>query len=349
MNDSSGNIEPVKLGNRMVGPGFPVFLVADIANCHEGDFETAKRMIERIAHSGVDAVKFQLHVPEAEMTRSHPKFETQTRRSLPASALTALKAYAESLGLYFLCTPFSRQAADELEAIGVDAFKIGSGETSDFPFLEYVARKRKPMILSTGMTAWQEIEGAVEIVKRHGAPFLLLHCVSIYPPSYERLNLGVMAKLRERFRVPVGLSDHTTEIYSAIAAVPLGVHLIEKHYTLDRSQSGTSDHKVSLEPQEWDALVDAVRKIERACGDEKRIFAEEEPVVSWARHGVIAARDLTPGDVITADMVTTKRPLYGGIHAKELPSVLGRKVRVLVKADSILHWADIETGENYAP
>jgi sialic acid synthase SpsE len=334
-------IKPIQLGAKKVGPGNPVFIVAEVANCHEGNFETAKKMIELIQPTGVDAVKFQLHIPAAEMTKSHPKFTTQGKRSLSIEQLAELKRYAESLGLYFLCTPFSRQAADQLESIGVDAFKIGSGETSDFSFIEYVAKKGKPMILSTGMTEWNEIEEVVKILNTHRTPFMLLQNVSMYPSPYEKLNLKVIPKLRQHFKVPVGLSDHTTEIYSAIAAVALGAHFIEKHYTLDRNQQGTTDHTVSLEPQEWAMLVDAVRKIERAMGSDKQIISEEQSVISWARHGVVALKKIPQGTLISIDMLTTKRPLYGAIHAKDLPKVIGRTAKKDILEDELIGWADV--------
>jgi len=335
-------MQTFQLGKKKIGPGHPVFIVAEVANAHNGNLETAHKMIDVIKDAGVDAIKFQLHIPEAEMILSHPKFVTQGQRALTAEQLKELKNHAEAEGLYFLCTPFSREAADQLESIGVEAFKIGSGEVSDLPFIEHVARKRKPMIVSTGMTDLDEIGAAVEVVQRHHAPLMLMHCISIYPPSYERMNLGVIPILRDRFGVPVGLSDHTPEIYSAIAAVPFGAALIEKHYTLDRNQPGTSDHKISLEPHEWKMLVDGVRKIEKAGGSDKRVFEEERTTIEWARHGVVSVKDIQRGAVISAEMVSTKRPLWDGIPANQLPNVIGKKAKNDIPAHNLIHWDDIE-------
>ncbi len=335
-------LKRIRLGRKLVGDFEPVFIVAEVANTHEGSFEVAKRMIDEIESTGVDAVKFQLHIPREEMIRSHPKFFMQGKRSLSIGQLADLKSYAETKGLYFLCTPFSRKAADQLEEIGVDAFKIGSGEMTDLPFIEHIARKGKPMIISTGMSGYQEITETVELVGSYGTPFMLVHCISIYPTPYERLNLGVIPKMRERYGVAVGLSDHTPEIFSAIAAVPYGVSLIEKHYTLNRNTVGTSDHKVSLERHEFKMLVDGVRKIEKARGNVKIIFSEERPIIEWARHAVVTVKDVPAGKIIGVEDISTKRPLYDGIPAKFLYKVIGQRAKHNITEDSIIRWTDIE-------
>lgn len=334
-------VYPIQIGTKMVGPGHPIFLVAEVANCHEGSFDIAKKMVEVIAGTGVDAVKFQLHIPEEEMTRDHPKFMTQGKRALAIHELRELKRLVESRGLLFLCTPFSRRAADDLEAMDVPAFKIGSGEMSDPDFIEHIAKKQKPMLVSTGMSSLEEIDAAVAVMRRHRVPFLLFHCVSIYPTTYEHLNLGVIKTLRERYGAPIGLSDHTPEIFSAIASVPLGVCAIEKHYTLDRNTIGTSDHKISLEPHEWHTLVDGVRKVERALGSEKRILEEEKPVIEWARHSVVAASTIKAGTVISREMLTTKRPLYHAVPAHELSVVIGKRACRDIPEDSRITYHDI--------
>ena len=163
------NLKSITLGGKKVGEGAPIFIVAEVANTHEGNFETAIKMIDALDSSGVDAVKFQLHIPEAEMLPSHPKFSTMKQRSLSISQIAKLKEYTESRGFYFLCTPFSREAVDALDDLGVDAFKVGSGEVSDPAFIEYVARKEKTMILSSGMSTLEEITAARNITKKHNA------------------------------------------------------------------------------------------------------------------------------------------------------------------------------------
>jgi N-acetylneuraminate synthase len=328
-------------GDTVIGEGKPVFLVAEIANAHEGSIETAKKMVDALKGSGVDSIKFQLHIHDAEMLPTHPKFLTQQKRSLTLAEIIEIKKYTEEAGFYFLCTPFSREAADQLESIGVDAFKIGSGEVTNPLLMEHIAQKGKPTILSTGMTELDELDETVAIFKKYGTPYMLLHSVSEYPPTYAHLNLGAIASLRERYGVPVGLSDHTPEIYSAIAAIPFQAALIEKHYTLDRNTVGTSDHKVSLEPNEWKTLVDAVRKIEQACGSDKKILDDERAVMDWAKQSLIALQDIPEGTVITKEMVWAKRPLGKGIPAKHIHKVLGKKATRTIDANTQLFLDDI--------
>ena len=329
-------MKTITLGKKKVGEGEPVFVIAEFGTMHNGNFETATKMIDALDGSGVDALKFQLHIPEEEMLRSHPKFETMRQRSFSAEQIFKLKKYIESKGFYFLCTPFSKKAVDILDGFGVDAFKIGSGEVSNSPFIEYVARKKKTIILSSGLSTLEEITEAVNIIKKQNVPCALLHCTWENPVNYEDLNLGFIPKLREFFDIPIGLSDHTPEIFSAIAAVPYGVSIIEKHYTLDRNQPGTSDHKTSLLPEEFKILVDAIRKIEKACGSEKRIQEGEKEVVKWACHAVVSIKDIAAGEIITAEAVSTKRPLYDGIPAKEIANVIGKRAKCAIPKDSLI-------------
>lgn len=332
----------IKLGNKIVGPGAPVFIVAEVANTHEGNFETAIKMVDALEGSGVDAIKFQLHIPEAEMLPSHPKFTTTGQRALSVEVMAKLKEYVERKGFYFLCSPFSTEAIDVLDALGVDAFKIGSGEVTDPRFIEHMAKKGKTMILSSGMSTLEELDEIFAIIRQYNVPHMLLHTVSVYPPLYDHLNLGTILKLKERFGIPIGLSDHTPEIFSAIASIPYGVSLIEKHYTLNRHQAGTSDHKVSLEPQEFKILVDAVRKIEKACGIEKLIGAEELATASWARHAVVSIKDISPGEIIGIEAVSTKRPLEDGIPAHKFNEVIGKRAKHRISKDSLIKEGDIE-------
>jgi N-acetylneuraminate synthase len=333
----------VRIGHKEVGGTNPVFVIAEIANCHEGKIDIAREMVDKIAGSGVDAVKLQLHIPEAEMLKSHPKFHTQGGRSLSLDELKELKHYIESKGLLFLCTPFSREAADQLETLDVAAFKIGSGEVSDPDFIDHIARIGKPMIISTGMMELDELDEAVRIIKSHNTPLIILHAISLYPTPYNRLNLLTIPMLKERYQVPVGLSDHTPEIYSAIASLSLRPALIEKHYTLDRNTVGTSDHKVSLQPEEFIELVSAIRKLEPAMGERVGILEEEQQVIAWARHAVVSTRAIKKGETFTKENISTKRPLYDGIPAKRLADVVGKTATKDIEADALLHNEDVDS------
>ena len=252
----------VKIGNREIGDGCPPYIIAEAAISHQGDFNTAKRMTY-IAHAmGCDAIKFQMHVLDNEMLREAPQsdnfdeplWETLEKTNLSLEQHKELKALCESLGFHYLCTPFSAAAADILDAMGVLAFKTGSGELTNIPLQQHIARKGRPMIVSTGMALEEETAETVAAIQAIGAPLILTHCVSAYPCPYRRVNLGVIPKYRQRFGVPVGLSDHSIGIYTSLGAVALGACVVEKHYTLDKLQSGP-DHPVSLEPYDLGELV----------------------------------------------------------------------------------------------
>lgn len=329
------------IGNRRIDQESPVYVIAEVANTHEGSLETARKMVDAVAGSGVDAVKFQLHFPAAEMIHSHPKFVTQGQRSLSLDDLKELKTYVEEKGLTFLCSGFSREAVDALVEMNLPALKVGSGEVSDPDFLEHVAKKGVPTILSTGMTTLEEVATAVEIFKKHGTPYMLLHCASVYPADYKHLNLDTIRALGEEFEVPVGFSDHTAEILSSVASVAFGAVMIEKHYTLDRAQEGTSDHKVSLQPEEFIELVKGVRSLEVARGVKTGILPEEEEVIAWARHAVVTVRDIEKGATITREDISTKRPLFDGVPAARLSEVLGKKAIRAIKADDLVRWDDL--------
>lgn len=330
------------IGDREIGDGQPVYIIVEAANCHEGDFETAKRMLLEIADTGVDAIKYQRHVVEDEMIPAHPKFETQRKRSLSLPQLQELKTMAEERGLDFICTPFSRQAADEVESLGVKAFKIGSGEATSHDYLEHVARKGIPTIFSRGMTSFDEVDEASAVFKKHGTAHMVLHCTSVYPASPEQLFLDSISVLKERLGVPVGYSSHIPSVSAAVNAAALGASLVEVHYSLDRESEGTTDHKVSLMPSEIQEMVSRIRELEKMRGVKEGILPEEEQVISWARHSVVSVAPIKKGEAISREQVSTKRPLWKGIPAKHLPEVLGKRATRDIEPHEQLSFDDFE-------
>lgn len=339
--------EPISIGHRQVGPGYKPYIVAEAAVNHQGDYATAKRMVY-IAHAmGADAVKFQIHVLENEMLRDAPQsenfaeplYDTLEKTNLSVDEHRRLKKLCETIGITYLCTPFSRIGADILDELGVVAFKMGSGELTNLPLQEHVAKKGRPMIVSTGMCTIDEVAETVEVVRECGIPFMLTHCVSAYPTPYNRVNLGMIKKYGEQFGVPVGLSDHSRGIYTALGAVALGACLIEKHFTLDKLQKGP-DHPVSIEPNELADLAKGADAVYQALGDERRIFEEEEQIVAWARETVVTERPIKRGTTITSDMVWVKRPspAAGAVPAKDLRKVIGRTARVDIPKDVQVRW-----------
>lgn len=332
----------VEIGDRLVGDGQPPYVIAEAAISHQGEIETARRMTH-IAHAmGCDAIKFQMHVLENEMLRDTPisdnfdesLYDTLDKTNLTVEEHEKLKALCESLGIDYLCTPFSAAAADILDDMGVVAFKTGSGELTNIPLQRHIASKGRPMIVSTGMALVEETEETASVLKSMGVPLILMHCVSAYPCPYNRVNLGNVPRYRKIFDVPVGLSDHSLGIYTALGAVALGACVVEKHYTLSKLQKGP-DHAVSLEPYELGELVKGCRAVFEARGEERDIFPEEQPIVAWARESVVSVANIKKGTIITKDMVWVKRPSpgEGAYPAKDLDLVIGKQALVDIAKD----------------
>lgn len=326
-------------------------MIAEAAVNHQGDYEIARHMVY-VAHAlGADAIKFQYHVLDNEMLRVAPQsenfddplYDTLDKTNLSNDEHVALKSLCDELGIDYLCTPFSRDAADKLEELAVSVYKTGSGELTNLPLQEHIARKGKPMIISTGMCTVEEIRETVQLVSEIGTPFMLTHCVSAYPAPYEITNLGLIPAYREMFGVPVGLSDHSRGVYTSLGAVALGACLIEKHFTLDKMQKGP-DHASSLEPFELNELVKGARAVWLALGSERKVFAEEEPIIAWARESVVSESLIPSGTLITENMVWVKRPspAEGAIPAKDLSQVIGRKAKVDIPPNVQIRWDQLD-------
>ncbi|MFC1805275.1 N-acetylneuraminate synthase family protein [Candidatus Omnitrophota bacterium] len=311
-----------------------LFIVAEGGINHDADIDKARQLIDAAVRCGADAIKFQTHIPQAEMlkeagTGGHIKGETlyelMTRMELSREQHIELKDYAKNKGILLFFTPYSREAADLLEELDMPLFKIGSGELTNYPFLEYVARKGKPMIISTGMSTLNEIKEAVKTVRKHNDNLAVLHCTSMYPTPAENVNLKIIQKLQNELNLPVGFSDHTEGIYAALGAVAYGACILEKHFTISREWPGP-DQKCSMEPDELGILVKGARFIKKAIGNQEKIItAEEQRVRDLFSESIISLEAIPKGTVITKDMVWVKRPSGGGIPPKELHLVIGKK------------------------
>lgn len=344
-------IESVKIGHGFVGPGHPPFVIAEACINHEGDIRIAEQMVYMVHAMGADCIKFQIHVLENEMLRDAPQsdnfeeplWDTLDRTNLSVDEHIRLKKLCGQLGIFYLCTPFSRDGADILEEIGVDFYKTGSGELTNLPLIEHIAKKEKPMIVSTGMCLFEEVKETVDLIKSIGTPFILTHCVSAYPTPYEIVNLGMIQKYQEAFQIPAGLSDHSRGIYTALGAVALGACVLEKHFTLDKMQKGP-DHASSIEPYELGELVKGARAISQALGAERKIFSEEKQIVTWARESVASEVPIPAGTKITSEMVWAKRPGPGPdvVPAKDLSKVVGKVAKVDIPKDVQIKWSYIE-------
>lgn len=338
-------VSKVSLGKFSIGEKEPVRMIAEIADSHNGKMETAKQLILAAKESGADIVKFQLHLPDVEMIPGSiqmwdgPLYDILKNNLLTIEQHQELKEFCEQNDIMYLCTPFCATAAELLDKIGVNSFKIGSGELTNLPMLIRIAKKKKTMIVSTGMSEWSEIKQTVQVVKKENCPLILMNCTSEYPPKYEDINLGLIKKMEQEFEIPVGHSDHSPDIYTALAAVALGAKIIEKHFTLDKTQKGP-DHFISLEPDGLRKLVTGIRQIEKALGAEKKVHADERPVREWALHSVVAARDIPAEKIVAVDDLIMKRP-GTGIPARDWLKVIGKKTARLIKENELISWEDL--------
>ena len=343
-------MKTVNIAGRLVGEDEPCFIIAEAGVNHNGDVNLARKLIEVAKDAGADAVKFQTFKAEDVVTKSAEKapyqkestgagesqFEMIKKLELKTKDFEELSNYAQKRGMVFLSSPFDKGSVDLLDGMGVPAFKIGSGEITNFPLLKHIARKKKPVILSTGMAVLGEIEEALTAIRQEGLDaIILLHCVSCYPTKIEDVNLKVLETLRQAFRLPVGLSDHTLGNITPIAAVALGACAIEKHITLDKKLPGP-DHSASLEPGELKEMVKAIRDVEKALGDGiKRLTVEEEENKKEARRSIVARVDIPTGAVITEEMLDVKRPGHG-LEPKFIDLLIRKKANENIMSGEVI-------------
>ncbi len=328
------------------------FIIAEAGVNHNGDPALAKKLVAAARRAGADAIKFQTFKSEKLVSRNAAKAEYQRRngsagesqldmlRRLELDARThrELIAHCKRVGILFLSTPFDEASADMLAKLDVSQFKISSGEITNHPLLAHVARKKKPIILSTGMATLGEVEAALAVIRKAGNDAVtLLHCVTEYPAPYDEINLSAMTTMRQAFGVEVGYSDHTDGIDIAIAAVALGAVIIEKHFTLDKNLEGP-DHKASLEPDELARMIESIRRVERALGDGvKRPARCELKNMQVVRKSVVASQRIEAGESLARKMLTIKRP-GTGVAPFDLEKILGRRVNAHLEPDEVITW-----------
>src|SRR3954469_14791246 len=320
----------ITIGQREIGPERPCFIIAEAGINHNGDVKLAAELVDAAAEAGADAIKIQTHLPEHEMLKGgataayvgESLFDLLARTALSKDAHVQMRDLAARKGIVFMSTPFSREAADYLESIGVPAFKTGSGELTNIPLQRHIARKGKPMIVSTGMSTPEEIDATVRALRDERASFALMHCTSTYPTPFEHVQLGCISALQGKYGVPVGFSDHTLGTAISLAAVAGGANIFEKHFTASRSLPGP-DQQGTMEPGELEALVRDIRAIEKSLGATKKIQPGEQDVRDMALHSVVTVRAIAAGSTIGKDDVWVKRP-GTGIPARQLEDVIGR-------------------------
>ncbi len=348
--------QSIQIQDKIITPKGPAFVIAEAGVNHNGEFHRAKELIDVAYNAQVDAVKFQLFHADRLVTKQaqqaayqarnlgkeESQYEMLKKLELPDKAFAELKSYAESKGLIFMATPFDKAAIDYLFQIGVYAYKVGSGDLTNLPYLTHMAKTGIPMIVSTGMSVMEEVMAAKTVIEAGGnEQVILLHCTSNYPCPYEEVNLRAMYTLRKETGCLVGYSDHTEGIIVPSTAVAMGAVVIEKHFTTDRNLPGP-DHKASLEPDELKAMVQQIRLIESIMGEEeKKPTVSEQEVAKVARKSVVAAVDIPAGTHITADMLTIKRP-GTGISPSKIHTFIGKVAGRYIPADTLLTWDMIQ-------
>jgi len=333
-----------------------VLMIAEAGGNHNGSLELAKKMVDAAKDAECDIVKFQTYTAAGVMIKKTPKadyhkeegnqesyFDLQKSMELSKEEFKELKLYCEEKRIKFLSSPHAgEESVDWLEEIGIDIYKIGSGELNNLPFLKYVAKTGKPIILSTGMGTIEEIKEAVEAIKEEGNNKIkLMQCTSEYPCPIENINLRAIKTISNGFGLPVGFSDHTPGLGVVGAAIGMGAMIIEKHFTLDKNMKGP-DHKASLEPDELKKYVEIIRNVEKALGDGvKKPTATELEVAKVARKSIVSIKEIKKGKVITKEDLGIKRPGIG-IAPKEIGKIIGMKAKNDIEDDIMINWDDLE-------
>ncbi len=328
-----------------------VFIIAEIGMSHNGSLGQAKAFIDAAAETGVDAVKFQTHIAEAETLKDaptppyftdEPRFEYFKRTAFNLEQHVILKNHAESKGLEFISSPFSIEAVELLEKVGVRTYKIPSGEVTNLPLLERVAKTGKKILLSSGMSSYSELDEAVDGIQRYNKNLVILQCTTKYPCPFEYVGLNLLEAFKKRYKLPVGLSDHTPGIYASLAAVVLGAMVIEKHFTISKKLYGP-DAKYSLEPQEFKQLVEGIRAIEVMLENpvDKDDTDKFKEMRNTFQKSIVSLVDIPSGTEIRREMISIKKP-GGGLHPRYLEEINGKKVKRDIEKDSLIFKEDIE-------
>ena len=341
--------KPIKIGNRPVGDGCPCYFIAEAGVNHNGSLELAKRLVDTAAAARADAVKFQkrsiediliadiLNQPYTGSTALGATYgEHRQHLELSETDYRELSTYCQTKGITFLASAWDIKSADFLESLGMPAFKVASADLTNLPLLEHIARKGKPMLVSTGMSTLEEVAEAMEVINRHNEQVILLHCVSVYPRESEEVNLRVIETLRDRFNVPVGYSGHEKSGWAvSLGAVALGAVIVERHFTLDRTLPGP-DHAASLESLGLMRLISNIHDLEAAMGTgDKQINKAEAEVRKRLAKSIVARCEIKKGTTILPGMLTVKGP-GDGLKPKYLPILFGKIARRTIKEDSLL-------------
>lgn len=346
------NKNVINIGGRLVGPDYPPLVIAEIGINHNGSLAIAKEMVDAAVAAGAEVIKHQTHIVEDEMAgeakrikpgnSDKPIYKIMEECALDEEEEMALKKYVEEKGAIFISTPFSRAAVERLERMDVSAYKIGSGECNNYPLIKHVAKKGKPIILSTGMNTIESIRKAVDIFREYKIPYALMHCTNIYPTPPELVRLEAVRELQAEFPdAVVGLSDHTIGNFACLGAVALGADILERHFTDSMTREGP-DIVCSMDPSALSELIQGSAVLHKARGGRKGIVKEEQPTINFAYATVVTIKPVKKGEPFTEENIWVKRPGTGEILAEFYDDVIGKVAAKDIAADELLAYKDVE-------
>ncbi len=343
----------IQIRNRKIGQDYEPVIVAEIATNHYGDLNIAKEIVDTAHEAGVEIIKHQTHIPEKELSPLAKDIQIESvnsnlydwimKCSLDEADEIALKEYVESKGMIFISAPFSFEAVDRLEKMDIPAYRISSSLMNNYPLVEYIASKRKPILLSTGMNDIQHIKKAVDIIRKYHDNFAIMHCTNIYPTPPDKIRLHAIEELKESFPgVVLGLSDHSLNNNSSYAAMTLGVSIIEKHFT-DSKKRIDQDTEWSMTKSECEELISFAKEIDDMKKGEKNVLLEEEKDrMEMYFNTIVTTRKIRKGSIITREKITTKSPNKLGIKAEDMHKILWKKVNKDIEPDCHIEWEDID-------
>ncbi len=340
-----------RIQNRLIGDNHPPVVISEIGINHEGSLDVAIAMADAAINAGAEIIKHQTHIVEDEMSEEAKSiipgnadtsiFEIMARCALSELDEKYLMNYVQSRGAIFISTPFSRAAVDRLVKFNIPAFKIGSGECNNYPLINYIAKHRKPVILSTGMNSIDSIEESVRILRKSNTPFALLHCTNVYPTPPELVRLGAIKQLKDAFPdAVIGLSDHTVSNYPCLASVALGASILERHFTDSMDRPGP-DIICSMDPDALKELIYGSKIIFKALGGKKGAVTAENSTIAFAFASVVAIKDILPGETFTDSNIWVKRPGTGDFLASHYEGLLGKSSKAFIKKGSQIKKSDI--------
>ena len=341
----------IEIAGRKIGLDYAPLVIAEIGINHNGSLEEAKKLVRAAKEAGAEIVKHQTHIPSAEMSDLAKKaipgnshfsiWDIMERCALSEEDEIEMKRYTEELGMIFISTPFSFEAAERLERMNVPAYKIGSGEMNNYAFVEYIASFNKPIILSTGMNDIESVKKAVQAIEKHHKNYVILHTTNLYPTPAHLVRLGALEELKQTFpNALIGLSDHSLNNLACLSATALGACVLERHFTDTKERRG-EDIICSMDIQECHDLIVQSAEIQKMRGGTKIAAKEEKVTIEFAFSTLVAARDIEKGETLTREMLKTKRPSLKGILASDMHKAIGKTTNTFISAGTHIEWSDL--------